>query len=109
MPLAADYPFLDLVWTMVVFFAALIWIWLLIKVFADLIFRRHDLSGIAKVVLARLRDGAAVRRRVRLPHRQGQGDGVDGKLEADVVAGAQKRRIMSRTTYARITTTAPIA
>ena len=48
-PLAAEYPFLDLVWTMVVFFAALIWIWLLIKVFADLIFRRHDLSGIAKV------------------------------------------------------------
>jgi hypothetical protein len=48
-PLATDYPFLDLVWTMVVLFAALIWIWLLIKVFADLIFRRHDLSGIRKV------------------------------------------------------------
>ena len=49
MPLAADYPFLDLVWTMSIFFVALIWIWLLIKVFFDLIFRRHDMSGLVKV------------------------------------------------------------
>jgi hypothetical protein len=44
---AADYPFLDVLWSMVVFFAFVIWIWLLITVFAD-IFRRHDLSGWAK-------------------------------------------------------------
>ena len=44
---AADYPFLDVFWTMLVFFAWVIWFWLLITVFAD-IFRRHDLSGWAK-------------------------------------------------------------
>ncbi len=47
MVLAADYPFLDVLWSIVVFFAFVIWIWLLITVFAD-IFRRHDLSGWAK-------------------------------------------------------------
>jgi hypothetical protein len=47
-PLAADYPLLDLIWTMMVVFLGIIWIWLLIKVFADLIFRRHDMSGFVK-------------------------------------------------------------
>ena len=47
MVIAADYPFLDVLWTMLVFFGWVIWFWLLIKVFADL-FRRHDLSGWAK-------------------------------------------------------------
>ena len=42
--LAADYPFLDVLWTMIIFFAFFIWIWLLITVFAD-IFRRHDIGG----------------------------------------------------------------
>ena len=46
--IAADYPFLDVVWTMFIFFAWVIWFWLLITVFAD-IFRRHDTSGVAKV------------------------------------------------------------
>lgn len=41
------YPLLDLLWTMVVFFAWVIWIWLLITIFADL-FRRSDTSGWAK-------------------------------------------------------------
>jgi hypothetical protein len=45
--LAADYPFLDVFWTMLVFFFWVIWFWLLITVFAD-VFRRHDLSGWAK-------------------------------------------------------------
>jgi Short C-terminal domain/Phospholipase_D-nuclease N-terminal len=44
---AADYPFLDIFWTMLVFFFWVIWIWLLITVFADL-FSRHDISGWAK-------------------------------------------------------------
>jgi Short C-terminal domain/Phospholipase_D-nuclease N-terminal len=44
---AADYPFLDVLWTMLVFFAWVIWFWLLITVFADL-FRRHDISGWGK-------------------------------------------------------------
>ena len=47
MPIAADYPFLDVLWTMIVIFAWFIWFWLLIQVFSDL-FRRHDTSGWAK-------------------------------------------------------------
>jgi len=47
--LAADYPFLDVLWTMLVIFAWIIWFWLLITVFTDL-FRRHDTSGFAKVL-----------------------------------------------------------
>ena len=46
--LAASYPFLDVLWTMLIFFAWVIWFWLLITVFSDL-FRRHDTSGFAKV------------------------------------------------------------
>ncbi|MGA8485980.1 MAG: SHOCT domain-containing protein [Gaiella sp.] len=45
--LATDYPFLDLMWTMVIFFVWILWFWLLFTVFAD-IFRRHDLSGLGK-------------------------------------------------------------
>jgi Short C-terminal domain/Phospholipase_D-nuclease N-terminal len=47
MVFASDYPFLDVLWTMIVFFAWVIWFWLLITVFADL-FRRHDISGWSK-------------------------------------------------------------
>ena len=49
MVLAYDYPFLDIMGTMLVFFAWVIWFWLLITVFAD-IFRRHDIHGGAKVL-----------------------------------------------------------
>lgn len=45
--LATDYPFLDLMWTMAIFFLWILWIWLLFSVFAD-IFRRHDVSGWGK-------------------------------------------------------------
>ena len=45
--IAADYPFLDVMWTMVVFFLWIIWFWLLFTVFAD-IFRRRDISGWGK-------------------------------------------------------------
>ena len=47
--LAADYPFLDVLWTLLVIFAWVIWFWLLIVVFGDL-FRRHDIGGGKKVV-----------------------------------------------------------
>ena len=47
--LAADYPFLDVLWTMLFFFAFIIWFWILITVFAD-IFRRKDTSGFSKVL-----------------------------------------------------------
>jgi hypothetical protein len=45
--LATDYPFLDVMWTMAIFFVWILWFWLLFTVFAD-IFRRHDLSGLGK-------------------------------------------------------------
>ena len=47
--LGASYPFLDVLWTMLIFFAWVIWFWLLIRVFAD-IFRRHDIHGGAKTL-----------------------------------------------------------
>jgi hypothetical protein len=46
---AADYPFLDVLWTMLIFFLWVIWFWILITVFAD-IFRRHDVSGWSKAL-----------------------------------------------------------
>ena len=46
MVFAADYPFLDVFWTMIVFFCWVAWIWMLIMIFSD-VFRR-DISGWAK-------------------------------------------------------------
>jgi Phospholipase_D-nuclease N-terminal/Short C-terminal domain len=45
--IAADYPLLNIVWTMLVFFAWVIWFVILIQVFRDL-FRRDDASGWTK-------------------------------------------------------------
>jgi Short C-terminal domain len=45
--LASSYPFLDVFWTMMVFFLWILWLWILFVVFAD-IFRRNDLSGWGK-------------------------------------------------------------
>jgi hypothetical protein len=45
--LAADYPFLDVMLSMFVFFLWILWFWLLFTVFAD-IFRRRDISGVGK-------------------------------------------------------------
>ena len=47
--LAYDYPFLDILWTMLIFFCWVIWFWLLITIFVD-IFRRRDTSGFSKVL-----------------------------------------------------------
>jgi Phospholipase_D-nuclease N-terminal len=44
MLVAADYPLLDIIWTMLVFFLLVSWFWLLIVVVAD-VFRRHDAGG----------------------------------------------------------------
>ena len=47
---ADTYPsFFSVIWTMAVFFLWIIWIWLLITVFADL-FRRKDIGGGSKVL-----------------------------------------------------------
>jgi hypothetical protein len=48
MPLAAaEYPLLNIIWTMLVFFGFVIWLRLLFTVFGD-VFSRDDLSGGAK-------------------------------------------------------------
>jgi hypothetical protein len=47
MPIAADYPFLEVLWTMILFFAWLAWIWIAVTVFMD-VFRRDDIGGWAK-------------------------------------------------------------
>ena len=47
MLVASDYAFLDVVWTMFIFFAWVIWIALVIMVLTDA-FRRRDLSGWGK-------------------------------------------------------------
>jgi hypothetical protein len=44
---ATNYPFLDIFWTILIFFAWVIWIWIAITVLIDL-FRRHDISGWGK-------------------------------------------------------------
>jgi hypothetical protein len=46
---ASSYPFLDIFWTMLIFFAWVIWFWLLIVIFGD-IFRRHDIGGWSKAL-----------------------------------------------------------
>jgi len=43
----AAYSFGEVMWSMLVFFAWIIWFWMLITVFGDL-FSRHDISGWAK-------------------------------------------------------------
>jgi hypothetical protein len=39
-----NYPLAEVIWTIIVFFAWVIWIWTVIAVLGD-VFRRHDLSG----------------------------------------------------------------
>ena len=47
MLIAADYPFLNILWSMIIFFAWVAWLIILFRVIAD-IFRRHDTSGWGK-------------------------------------------------------------
>jgi hypothetical protein len=47
MPIAADYPFLDVLWSMIIFFVWVTWIWMMILILSD-VFRRPDLSGWGK-------------------------------------------------------------
>jgi hypothetical protein len=49
MIVAADYPFLDILWTMLIFFSWVVWIWMMIIILTD-VFRRHDISGWIKAV-----------------------------------------------------------
>jgi type IV secretory pathway TrbL component len=49
MVLAADYPFLNILWTMIIFFAWVAWIWILVTILID-VFRRRDESGWLKAL-----------------------------------------------------------
>src|SRR4051794_7750910 len=47
MPLATDYPFLNILWSMIIFFAWVVWIWMMIVILGD-VFRRRDIGGWSK-------------------------------------------------------------
>jgi hypothetical protein len=47
MVFAADYPLLDVFWTILIFFSWIAWIWILVVLLTD-IFRRRDIGGFAK-------------------------------------------------------------
>ena len=49
MPIASSYPFLNILWSMLIFVGLIMWIWLAIMCFAD-IFRRRDMGGFAKAI-----------------------------------------------------------
>ena len=47
MVIAADYPFLNILWTMIIFFAWVVWIWMMVVILTD-VFRRRDIGGWSK-------------------------------------------------------------
>jgi hypothetical protein len=47
--LANSYPFLEVFWTILIFFAFVFWLMILFNVIGD-IFRRHDITGWGKVL-----------------------------------------------------------
>lgn len=49
MILATSYPLLEIFWTILVFFAFVVWLMILFTVLSD-IFRRHDTTGAVKVL-----------------------------------------------------------
>ena len=44
---SSNYPFLDIFWTILIFFAWVIWIWIAVTVLID-VFRRRDINGWGK-------------------------------------------------------------
>ena len=47
MVFAADYPFLNIFGSMIIFFTWVIWIWMMVAILSD-VFRRRDISGWGK-------------------------------------------------------------
>jgi len=47
MVFAADYPLLDVFWTILIFFSWIAWIWILVVILTD-VFRRRDIGGFSK-------------------------------------------------------------
>jgi putative oligomerization/nucleic acid binding protein/phospholipase D-like protein len=109
LPLAADYPLLNIIWTMLVFFGLFLWIMLIFRAFADL-FGRHDIGGWAKagwtvliiviplvgVCIYLLSQGKGVAEREAAKARRNQGEfddyvrGVAGSGAADDIAKAKE-------------------
>jgi Phospholipase_D-nuclease N-terminal len=46
---AADYPFFDVFWTIVIFFTWVLWIWVVVAILSD-VFRRGDIGGFTKAL-----------------------------------------------------------
>src|SRR4051795_4731005 len=82
--LAANYPFMDILWTMLIFFGWVIWFWLLITVFSDL-FRRPDNGGWGTAGWSRLYTA------LPLPPARHRGRGR-GRLDPAVHRAAVRRR-----------------
>ena len=68
---AADYPFLNILWTMIIFFCWVAWIWMLIVVLQRPLPARH--LGLGEGRVGRVPDHLAVPRRADLHDRRGQG------------------------------------
>ena len=110
MILAADYPFLDVFWTMILFFTWVVWIWMMVVILTD-VFRRSDIGGWSKAAwtafliilpfigaftyLIANHDGMPQRRAAELQAQQsamdahiksvvGKGDGGGGGSVADI-------------------------
>jgi len=49
MVLASDYPFLDILGTMVLFFCWVVWIWMMITILTN-VFQRRDIGGGTKAL-----------------------------------------------------------
>jgi len=109
LPLAADYPLLNIIWTMLVFFGLFLWIALIFRAFIDL-YGRHDVSGWGKagwtiliivipligVCIYFLVDGKGIAEREMAKAQKQQGEfndyvrGVAGSGSADDIAKAKE-------------------
>ena len=71
MTFLTDYPFWDLMGTMLIFFIWVIWLWLLFTVFID-IFRRHDIGVLVYLIVEH--QGMAERQAKQVQQAQAQTD-----------------------------------
>ena len=104
MVFAADYPLLDIFWTMIIFFCWVVWIWMMVIILTD-VFRRGDISGWAKaawtvflivlpflgvlVYLIAQHDGMADRAAERVRGEQAQMDSYVRSVAADGGAASE--------------------
>jgi hypothetical protein len=74
MVIAADYPFLNILWTMIIFFAWVIWIWMVVAILGDVFSSARSLRR-GQGRMDDLPDRPPVPRRARLRDRPGRRDG----------------------------------